>query len=135
MPNASIPRTIRNRRCIAFGGLRVNDVVEAGGTAFTYIRNVNSGHPGSITTVHADSARLAFEQLTLLVKESEGGQDLDREDIGARLIGGTGGSGRSRLLSEGLLNRDATLERLHVPIQRRIKLLHHQRPERLRSPL
>ena len=37
------------------------------GTAFFYLRNVNSGHPGSITTVHADSARLAFEQLTLLV--------------------------------------------------------------------
>ncbi|RCS22852.1 P-type DNA transfer ATPase VirB11 [Phyllobacterium salinisoli] len=51
------------------------------GTAFYYIRNVNSGHPGSITTVHADSARLAFEQLTLLVKESEGGQDLERDDI------------------------------------------------------
>lgn len=51
------------------------------GTAFYYIRNVNSGHPGSITTVHADSARLAFEQLTLLVKESEGGGDLERQDI------------------------------------------------------
>ncbi|GAA3102226.1 P-type DNA transfer ATPase VirB11 [Rhizobium viscosum] len=51
------------------------------GTAFYYIRNVNSGHPGSITTVHADSARFAFEQLTLLVKESEGGGDLDRHDI------------------------------------------------------
>lgn len=51
------------------------------GTAFYYIRNVNSGHPGSITTVHADSAGLAFEQLTLLVKESEGGRDLEREDI------------------------------------------------------
>lgn len=51
------------------------------GTAFYYIRNVNSGHPGSITTVHADSARLAFEQLTLLVKESEGGGDLERHDI------------------------------------------------------
>ncbi|MGR9263622.1 P-type DNA transfer ATPase VirB11 [Rhizobium leguminosarum] len=51
------------------------------GTAFYYIRNVNSGHPGSITTVHADSARLAFEQLTLLVKESEGGRDLERDDI------------------------------------------------------
>lgn len=51
------------------------------GTAFYYIRNVNSGHPGSITTVHADSARLAFEQLTLLVKESEGGGDLERRDI------------------------------------------------------
>ncbi|WP_416067669.1 P-type DNA transfer ATPase VirB11 [Rhizobium sp. ZK1] len=51
------------------------------GTAFYYIRNVNSGHPGSITTVHADSARLAFEQLTLLVKESDGGGDLERHDI------------------------------------------------------
>ena len=51
------------------------------GTAFFYLRNVNSGHPGSITTVHADSAALAFEQLTLLVKESEGGRDLSREDI------------------------------------------------------
>ncbi|MGN6448457.1 MAG: P-type DNA transfer ATPase VirB11 [Brucella intermedia] len=51
------------------------------GTAFYYIRNINSGHPGSITTVHADSPRLAFEQLTLLVKESEGGRDLDRNDI------------------------------------------------------
>lgn len=51
------------------------------GTAFYYLRNVNSGHPGSITTVHADSARLAFEQMTLLVKESEGGRDLERGDI------------------------------------------------------
>lgn len=51
------------------------------GTAFYYIRNVNSGHPGSITTVHAGSARLAFEQLTLLIKESDGGGDLDRRDI------------------------------------------------------
>lgn len=51
------------------------------GTAFYYIRNVSSGHPGSITTVHADSTRLAFEQLTLLVKESEGGNDLGRSEI------------------------------------------------------
>ncbi|MBM7046577.1 MULTISPECIES: P-type DNA transfer ATPase VirB11 [Rhizobium] len=55
------------------------------GSAFYYIRNVNSGHPGSITTVHADSAQLAFEQLTLLVKESEGGRDLARDDIRALL--------------------------------------------------
>jgi type IV secretion system protein VirB11 len=51
------------------------------GTAFFYLRNVNSGHPGSITTIHADSAALAFEQLTLLVKESEGGRDLGRDDV------------------------------------------------------
>jgi type IV secretion system protein VirB11 len=42
---------------------------------------VNSGHPGSITTIHAASAELAFDQLTLLVKESEGGADLARDDI------------------------------------------------------
>lgn len=51
------------------------------GTAFYFLRNVNSGHPGSITTVHADSATLAFEQLTLLVRESDGGRDLPREDV------------------------------------------------------
>jgi type IV secretion system protein VirB11 len=51
------------------------------GVAWYYLRNVNSGHPGSITTVHANSPALAFEQLTLLVKESEGGRDLARDDI------------------------------------------------------
>ncbi len=51
------------------------------GTAFDYIVNVNSGHPGSITTVHADSAALAIERLTLLVKQSEGGRDLARDDV------------------------------------------------------
>jgi len=56
------------------------------GTAFFYLRNANSGHPGSITTVHADSAALAFEQLTLLVKESEGGAQIDRADIRALLL-------------------------------------------------
>lgn len=55
------------------------------GSAFFFLRNVNSGHPGSITTVHADSAALAFEQLTLLVRESEGGRDLERGDIRALL--------------------------------------------------
>ena len=49
--------------------------------AFEYLRNANSGHPGSITSVHASSADLAFEQLTLLVKQSSGGSDLPRADI------------------------------------------------------
>jgi type IV secretion system protein VirB11 len=49
--------------------------------AFDYLRNVNSGHPGSITSVHAASAELAFEQLVLLVKQSRGGQELPRTDI------------------------------------------------------
>ena len=49
--------------------------------AFDYLRSVNSGHPGSITSVHATSAELAFEQLVLLVKQSPGGRDLARGDI------------------------------------------------------
>jgi type IV secretion system protein VirB11 len=49
--------------------------------AFDYLRNVNSGHPGSITSVHAASAELAFEQLVLLVKQSGGGRELARSDI------------------------------------------------------
>jgi type IV secretion system protein VirB11 len=49
--------------------------------AFDYLRNVNSGHPGSITSVHAASAELAFEQLVLLVKQNPGGRDLARADI------------------------------------------------------
>ena len=49
--------------------------------AFDYLRNVNSGHPGSITSVHATSAELAFEQLMLLVKQNRGGRELARSDI------------------------------------------------------
>ena len=49
--------------------------------AFDYLRNVNSGHPGTITSIHAASCELAFEQLVLLIKQSRGGSDLAREDI------------------------------------------------------
>ena len=53
--------------------------------AFLYLRNVNTGHPGSITTIHADSAELAFEQLGLLVRESAAGRHLGGGDV-ARLL-------------------------------------------------
>ncbi len=49
--------------------------------AFDYLRSANTGHPGSITSVHASSAHLAFEQLTLLVKQSASGGDLPRPEI------------------------------------------------------
>ena len=55
-------------------------------TAFYYLRNVNTGHSGSITTIHADSAMLAFVQLALLVKESDAGRDLSRSEIEQMLI-------------------------------------------------
>ena len=55
------------------------------GSAFFYLRNVNSGHPGSITTIHANSAALAFEQLMLLIRESQAGAGMTRKDIAGLL--------------------------------------------------
>jgi type IV secretion system protein VirB11 len=56
-----------------------------GEEAYYYLRNVNSGHPGSITSVHASSAEGALEQLTLLVKESPAGREMGPGEIGALL--------------------------------------------------
>lgn len=50
-----------------------------GAEAFTFLRSVNTGHPGSMTTIHADSPERAIEQLVLLVLES--GTHLDRDSI------------------------------------------------------
>jgi type IV secretion system protein VirB11 len=50
-----------------------------GSEAFTFLRAVNTGHPGSITTIHADTPRRAIEQLSLLVLQSHG--QMRREDI------------------------------------------------------
>jgi type IV secretion system protein VirB11 len=47
--------------------------------AFSFLRAVNSGHPGSMTTIHADSPERAIEQLTLLVLQA--GSRLDRADV------------------------------------------------------
>ncbi len=52
-----------------------------GEEAYHFLRNVSSGHPGSITSIHAGNATLAFEQLALLVKESPAGRDMSLADI------------------------------------------------------
>lgn len=50
-----------------------------GREAFTFLRAVNTGHPGSMTTIHADTPNRAVEQLALLVLQS--GTQLRREDV------------------------------------------------------
>lgn len=57
-----------------------------GDEALDFLRQVNSGHPGSITSVHAASAALAFEAMALLVKQSTGGRELSRADIKTLLM-------------------------------------------------
>jgi type IV secretion system protein VirB11 len=50
-----------------------------GGEAYTFLRAVNTGHPGSLSTIHADSPEGAVEQLALIILQS--GVSLRREDI------------------------------------------------------
>jgi type IV secretion system protein VirB11 len=50
-----------------------------GEEAFAFLRAINTGHPGSMTTVHADSAETAVEQIVLLALQA--GTRLDREDV------------------------------------------------------
>ena len=50
-----------------------------GAEAYTFLQAVNTGHPGSISTLHADSPRAAFERLALMVMQANLG--LGREEI------------------------------------------------------
>jgi len=41
-----------------------------GPEAFTFLRAINTGHPGSLTTIHADSPERAFIQLAMMALQS-----------------------------------------------------------------
>ena len=56
--------------------------LRTGDEVYDYLVSVNTGHPGSITSVHADSAQMAFVALAQLMKRSEAGQGMTtREGI------------------------------------------------------
>jgi type IV secretion system protein VirB11 len=80
--------------------VRSEDLIEAGlrmrpdrvlmqelrdGAAFTFIRSIAAGHPGSITTCHAGSAAGAFDALRLMVKQHDAGKHLADADVRALL--------------------------------------------------
>jgi type IV secretion system protein VirB11 len=50
-----------------------------GKEAFSFMRAVNTGHPGSISTLHADTPQLAMEQLILMIMQA--GLGITREQI------------------------------------------------------
>lgn len=50
-----------------------------GKEAFSFMRAVNTGHPGSISTLHADTPALAMEQLILMIMQA--GLGITREQI------------------------------------------------------
>jgi type IV secretion system protein VirB11 len=56
-----------------------------GDECFYFVRLAASGHPGSITSVHAGSCALALEQMSLMIRESSGGHGLCMNEIKALL--------------------------------------------------
>jgi type IV secretion system protein VirB11 len=41
-----------------------------GAEAFSYLRAINTGHPGSIASLHADTPAMAYEQLILMILQA-----------------------------------------------------------------
>lgn len=74
--------------------------------AFSFLTAINTGHPGSITTIHADSAALAVHRLSMMIRSSEGGSGMSREDVREMLrqtvdvIVQVKRAGRNRFVSE-----------------------------------
>jgi len=56
-----------------------------GNEAWEYVNSLNTGHPGSITTTHANSAIQTFERIATLIKKSDVGRQLDMDMIKAVL--------------------------------------------------
>lgn len=52
-----------------------------GDEAYDYLNVLNTGHGGSVTTVHANDCQSAYYRIGTLVKQSETGQKLDMEQI------------------------------------------------------
>jgi type IV secretion system protein VirB11 len=78
------------------GGLTPKEIIEScmrmkpdhvllaelrGDEAWTYLEMLNTGHQGSITTIHANDCRSAPARLAGLVKQSKAGQSLEMDHI------------------------------------------------------
>ncbi len=50
-----------------------------GAEAYSFLEAINTGHPGSISTIHADSPTLALERMALMVMQT--GVRLSRQDV------------------------------------------------------
>lgn len=57
-----------------------------GSEAWYYVRSVMSAHPGGITSMHASDEIGVFDQLTLLIKESDAGATVARDDLKSLLV-------------------------------------------------
>jgi type IV secretion system protein VirB11 len=56
-----------------------------GPETWDYLAALNTGHPGSVTTTHANSATDTFDRLAMLIKQSPTGGNLDLPTVQAFL--------------------------------------------------
>jgi type IV secretion system protein VirB11 len=86
-----------------------------GNEAFSFLRAINTGHPGSISTLHADTPSMALEQLKLMVMQAGLGMPpeevkkyiLSVVDIVVQLKRGTGGKRYvSEIYYKGIKKKD-----------------------------
>src|SRR5690606_12897098 len=56
-----------------------------GPETWDYLAALNTGHPGSVTTTHANSAADTFDRLAVLIKQSSSGGQVDLATIQAFL--------------------------------------------------
>ena len=52
-----------------------------GAEAFAFLRAINTGHPGSMSTVHADTPLGAYEQLAMMVQQGGISAGYSRQDL------------------------------------------------------
>ena len=81
-----------------------------GAESVSFLRAINTGHPGSFSTIHANSLRGALDQLALMVMQT--GIGLSRSDTIAYaasvidVVVQLGRSGGERGITEIALSRD-----------------------------
>lgn len=72
--------------CLRFKPDRILLAEVRGAEAYEFLDSVNTGHPGSITTIHATSAHSAIDRFVQMVRRSPTGQGLSREDVKESVI-------------------------------------------------
>ena len=87
--NLSAETTVTAKSCLeACLRMKPDRIILAevrGDEAYYFIRACGNGHSGSITSCHADSALMAYEQIALMIQASPEGRGLSHEAI-RRLI-------------------------------------------------
>lgn len=80
-----VPATDSLAACMRLSPDRIFLAELRGPETWDYLAALNTGHPGSVTTTHANSATDTFDRLAILIKQSPTGGNLDLPTIQAFL--------------------------------------------------